>query len=102
MSFVTWLIKFYINNIQNEILVLRKSWKTTKGETVDSPFPREETICLNPSTKAITYLSLQKVDNSQIIKKELNAIIKSQNFTNTFLVCLGDQFIYLEKDLKSL
>ena len=48
------------------------------------------------------YLSLQKVEGAQITVRELNAIIKSLNYTNTFLNCLGDQVITLEQELKSL
>ena len=99
--FVRWFINNYINNLKGEILVLQKTWQTSQGETV-SRFPPEKTIFLNTNTEATAYLNLQKVENAQVTLKELNSIIRSQNYTNTYLNCLGDQLISVEQEVCNL
>ncbi|CAK8573577.1 unnamed protein product [Lathyrus sativus] len=65
-------------------------------------FPPEQTVSLGPHTEATPYLILQRVEQNQMTLKELNSIIKSNNYTNAYLVCLGEQFISLEKELLSI
>ncbi|WJX71174.1 hypothetical protein P8452_55196 [Trifolium repens] len=81
-----------------------KNWSIHSGEIVTSPFPPEQTISLGKNVEATAYLNLQsqKVESDHITLRELNSIIKSQNYTNTFLICLGDQFMSLEKDISDL
>ena len=59
---------------------------------MESPFPPEQTISLGPHTEATPYLTLQlqRVEQNQVTLKELNSIIKSNNYTNAYHVCLGE------------
>ncbi|XP_045798027.1 uncharacterized protein LOC123892268 [Trifolium pratense] len=86
------------------MVLQNKNWNTHSGEVIISPFPPEQTISLGKNVEATAYLNLQnqKVENDYITLKELNAIVKSQNYTNSFLICLGDQFMSLEKDITDL
>ncbi|WJX50965.1 hypothetical protein P8452_37203 [Trifolium repens] len=86
------------------MVLQNKNWNTHSGEIITSPFPPEQTISLGKNVEATAYLNLQsqKVENDYITLKELNSIVKSQNYTNTFLICLGDQFMSLEKDITDL
>lgn len=104
ISFVQWFIKYYINTIKNEILVLQsKNWKTVRGETINSEFPPEQIISLDPLTEAAPYISnVQKIESAQVTIKEINAIVKSQNYTNSFLNCVGNQFAHRDQELTFL
>src|ERR1051325_1764391 len=112
IPFVKWFISYFIKKQkeelvfikQDELLVLQKPWENIRGEKMESPFPPEQTISLGPHTEATPYLTLQlqRVEQNQITLKELNSIIKSNNYTNAYLVCLGEQFISLEKELSSI
>ena len=102
VPFVKWFVKYFHNKVKSEIMILQsKNWCTYNGEIITSPFPPEQTISLGKNVEATAYLNLQnqKVENDHITLRELNSIIKSQNYTNTFLICLGDQFMSLEKDI---
>ena len=112
IPFVKWFISYFISKQKeelvfmkkDELLVLQKPWENIKGEKMESPFPPEQTISLGPHTEATPYLTLQlqRVEQNQVTLKELNSIIKSNNYTNAYLVCLGEQFISLEKELLSV
>ncbi|CAK8533907.1 unnamed protein product [Lathyrus sativus] len=104
IPFVKWLVNYFINKKQEEILVLQRPWENIRGEIMESPFPPEQTISLSQNTEVTPYLSLplQRVEQSQVTLKELNSVIRSQNYTNAYLVFLGEQFISMEKDLLSI
>jgi hypothetical protein len=91
---------------KNEILVLKsKPWDILGEDTVNAPFPPERIINLGKNVEAVAYANThigQRAGNTQITLQELNSIVRSQNFTNAFLTCIGDQFISLEKDLTDL
>lgn len=59
---------------------------------MESPFPPKQTISLSQNTEATPYLNLQlqRVEQNQVTFKELNFVIRSQNYTNAYLVCLGE------------
>ncbi|XP_045792081.1 uncharacterized protein LOC123886847 [Trifolium pratense] len=84
------------------MVLQNKNWNTHNGGIIVSHFPPEQTISLGKNVEATAYLNLQKVESDHITLKEINAIIKSQNYTNSFLICLGDQFMSLEKDITDL
>jgi hypothetical protein len=88
--------------MKKEIMVLQsKSWMTIEGNNIISPFPPEKTLSLGKNVEATAYLVVQskKTDNNISTIQEFNSIIKSQNYTNSFLNCIGDQLIYIEKEL---
>jgi hypothetical protein len=104
IPFVKWFINYFISKKQEEILVLQRPWENIRGERMEAPFPPEQTISLNQNTEATPYLNLQlqRVEQNQVTLKELNSVIRSQNYTNAYLVYLGEQFISMEKDLLSI
>ncbi|KAI5428982.1 hypothetical protein KIW84_033832 [Lathyrus oleraceus] len=71
---------------------------------MEAPFPLEQTISLSQNTEVTPYLNLQlqRVEQNQVTLKELNSVIRSQNYTNAYLVCLGEQFITMETILLSI
>jgi hypothetical protein len=109
IPFVKWFVEYFLDRTKTEILVLKtKQWNILGGESINAPFPPERIISLGKNTEAVAYNNTylgQKANEAQITLQELNSIVRSQNFSNAFLTCIGDQFISLEKevaDLKSL
>ena len=106
-TFIPWFVKNFVQTMKIEINTLQlRNWKSVQGKDSESPFPPDEAIALSASVEASPYAStipysnnMQKLDSAQITIKELNNIIKTQNYTNTFLCCLGDQISSLDKEL---
>ena len=92
IPFVKWFVNYFISKKQEEILVLKRPWENIKGEKMEAPFPPEQTISLSQNTEVTPYLNLQlqRVEQNQVTLKELNSVIRSQNYTNAYLVCLGE------------
>jgi hypothetical protein len=91
--------------MKNEIMVLQsKSWLTTEGNIITSPFPPEKSLTLGKNVEATAYLAVQskKTDNNIITLQEFNSVIRSQNYTNSFLNCLGNQLTSIEQELINL
>ncbi|CAL5202502.1 unnamed protein product [Lathyrus oleraceus] len=104
IPFVKWFVNYFISKKQEEILVLQRPLENVRGEKMEAPFPPEQTISLSQNTEATPYLNLQlqRVEQNQVTLKELNFVIRSQNYTNAYIFCLGEQFISLKKDLLSI
>lgn len=104
IPFVKWFVNYFISKKQEEILVLQRPWENVRGEKMEAPFPPEQTISLSQNTEDTPYLNLQlqRVEQNQVTLKELNSVIRSQNYTNSYLVFLGEQFISMGKDLLSI
>jgi hypothetical protein len=105
IPFVKWFTKFFIEKMEKEIMVLQsKSWLTTEGNIITSPFPPEKSLTLGKNVEATAYLAVQskKTDNNIITLQEFNSVIRSQNYTNSFLNCLGNQLTSIEQELINL
>ena len=96
-TFIPWFINNFIQTMKMQINTLQlRQWKSVQGEEIESPFPPDKAIALSSSVEAAPFActtlysnNIQKIDSAQITIKELNNIIKSQNYTNTFLSTKG-------------
>jgi hypothetical protein len=104
ITFTDWFFEYFLKNLKSEVNVLKERiFETSKGEKISSFFPpNRSNIILGENAEASAFAGLHKVDKELITLKDLNNIIRSQNFTNLFLIRLGDQYQALEEDIISL
>jgi hypothetical protein len=104
ITFTDWFFEYFLKTLKSEVNVLKERiFETSKGEKISSFFPpNRSNIILGENAEASAFAGLHKVDKELITLKDLNNIIRSQNFTNLFLIRLGDQYQALEEDIISL
>jgi hypothetical protein len=107
VRFVEWFITYFVTESDTEILTLKsKPWYITgQKDPINTPFPPERNIMLGEDVEAVAYSHTmvgQKMSNTHVTLQESNSIIKAQNFSNAYLVRIGDQLLSLEKDIAFL
>jgi len=81
-----------------------KSWATINGRKINALYPLGETIKLTAasnSTEAVALIKVLSEPKEEVIK-ELQKVIKQNNYTNVYVQVLGQQLIRIEFALEIL
>jgi len=105
--FSEWFIETYINDEFNKLNVLEehyKSWATINGKRINALYPPGETIKLTTVSDYTEAAALIKVlpEPKEEVIKELQKVIKQNNYTNVYVQVLGQQLTRIESAIEIL
>ena len=102
-----WFIETYINDEFNKLNVLEehyKSWAIINGKRINALYPPGETIKLTTASDYTEAAALIKVlpEPKEEAIKELQKVIKQNNYTNVYVHVLGQQLTRIESSIEIL
>lgn len=102
--YIDWFLTKYCSQQQVSIQMLEREWKTEKGKSSQSYYPPSGSLIIEGEETNLEISSYGKLSTSDnaVTLKDLNILLKQNNFANLNLVLIGKHLIQLEEKIDLL